>query len=176
LHRRFGHPHSDKLANLLKRTDPEKFNPKIRTMLEKISEYCKLCQFNRQKPRRFKFTLRDEKNFNEVVYVDLVTINKKNALHVVDEATRYQAARWLPANSADDVWRALRMCWIDVYLGPPNVVAHDAGKNLIARTFQLNANIMNIETKSIPIESPNSMTYVERYHTPLKRAFKIIKS
>jgi len=68
------------------------------------------------------------------------------------------------------------MCWIDVYLGPPNVVAHDAGKNLIARAFQLNANMMNIKTKEIPIESANSMTYVERYHTPLRRAFRIIKS
>jgi len=176
LHNRFGHPHTDKLINLLKRADPSKVKPKTRSILEKIADFCKSCQFHSQKPRRFKFTLRSDKQFNQMVYVDIVTIDKKNALHVVDEATRYQAARWLPDNSAETVWRCLRMCWIDVYLGPPNVVAHDAGKNLVARAFQLNAGIMKIDTKAIPVESANSMTYVERYHTPLRRAFKIIQS
>ena len=175
LHRRFGHPQAMKLFNFLKRAEPEKIDRKTRSRLEKIVKYCKLCQLHSQKPRRFKFTLREDKNFNEVIYVDIVTIDKKNALHVVDEATRYQAARWLPSMTADDVWRALRMCWIDVYVGPPDLIAHDAGKNLVAKAFQLNAGLMKIDTKPVPVESPNSMTYVERYHVPLKRAYAIIR-
>ena len=175
LHRRFGHPSTEKLHNLLKKIEPEKMNKDTRKILEEVVKFCKLCQFNSQKPRRFKFTLREDKIFNHTIYVDVVTIRKKNALHVVDEATRYQAARWLPTMSADDVWRSLRMCWIDVYLGPPDMVAHDAGKNFIARAFQMNTRFMNIRTKPIPVESPNSMSFVERYHTPLKRAFEIIR-
>lgn len=46
----------------------------------------------------------------------------KNALHSVDEVTRYQTACWLPTTSADSVLRALRMCWIDLYVGPPDIV------------------------------------------------------
>ena len=68
------------------------------------------------------------------------------------------------------------MCWIDVYLGTQDIIAHDAGSNLMARSFQLNAGLMKIETKPIPVEQANSMTYVEHYHVPLRRAFEIIKS
>lgn len=53
------------------------------------------------------------------------------------------------------------MFWIDVYIGPPEVFAHDAGKTFIARAFQ---------------QSSNSMTYVERYHMPLKLAYGIIRA
>lgn len=76
-----------------------------------------------------------DKEFNHTVIVDVVTIDKKNSLHVVDEATRYQDARWLTQISSDVVWRALRMCWIDLFVGPPDGIAHDAGKNFIARAF-----------------------------------------
>lgn len=176
LHRRFGHPQTEKLVNLLKRAEPEKLDINTRAMLDKIVKHCKLCQLHSQRPRRFKFTLRSEKHFNQVIYVDIVSIEKKHALHVVDEATRYQAARWIESDSADDVWRALRMCWIDVYIGPPDTVAHDAGKNFMARAFQQNAGLMKIDTKPIPVESSNSMTFVERYHAPLRKAYKIIRA
>lgn len=125
---------------------------------------------------RFKFSLPTEKNFNEVIYVDVVSIDSMNALHVVDEAKRYQAARFFSSISAEDVWRALRMCWIDVYLGPPDIIAHDAGSNLMARAFQMISGLMKIETKPVPVEQPNSMTYMERYHEPLRRAYNIIKT
>lgn len=35
---------------------------------------------------------------------------------------------------------------------------------------------MKIDTKAAPVESKNSMTYVERYHTPLKRSYGIIRA
>lgn len=175
LHRRFGHPSADKLYNLLKRANLNDLPEGTRATLEKISKYCRLCQFHAQRPRRFKFTLRTEKDFNQSVFVDLATIDKKICLHVVCEGTRYQAARWLPRTTASDVWRAFRLCWIDVYLGPPDIVVHDAGTNLIAKSFQTNNALMYINTKAVPIESANSMTYVERYHVPLRRAYKIMK-
>ena len=55
--------------------------------------------------RRIRVGLED-KNFNKVIYVDIVTIDKKNALHVVDEDTRYQAAQWPPSMTAEDIRRA----------------------------------------------------------------------
>lgn len=176
LHRRFGHPHAEKLINVLRRADPSNVDENTRTILKKIAAQCRQCQFHTQRPRRFKFSLRAEKDFNKVVYIDIVTIDKKPVLHVVDEATRYQAAKWLRNYSTNEVWRALRMSWIDVYLGPPDVLAHDAGKQLMATQFQQNSALMSIKTKPIPIEAPFSMTYVERYHDPLRRAYKIIKA
>lgn len=174
LHKRFGHPHADKLYNLLKRADLSNVDNSTRATLEEITRKCKPCQTYAQAPRRFKFVLRDDKDFNHTVFVDIFYIDKKPILHVVDEATRYQAARWLPNVTADAVWRAMRLCWIDVYLGPPDIVTHDAGKQFIAKVFQTNAALLHITTKCVPIESPNSMSYVERYHTPIRHAYKIV--
>lgn len=70
----------------------------------------------------------------------------------------------------------MRLCGIDVYVGPPDMITHDAGKQFVAKVFQSNASLVRIETKSVPIEAPNSFSLVERYHTPVRRALNIIKS
>ena len=173
LHRRFGHPSAEKLSALLRQTD-HKADNETRQTLEAISRECELCQRNAQAPRRFKFALHDDKQFNSTIYVDVLYINGRPVLHVVDEATNYQAARWLPNVAADTIWQALRLCWIDVYVGPPDVIAHDAGKGFIAGQFQASADMLHITTKGIPVESPQSMATVERYHAPLRRAYNII--
>jgi hypothetical protein len=68
-------------------------------------------------------------------------------LHVVDEATRFQAARWLDNGiSAVRVWEALRMSWIDTYLGPPDLVTHDSGTSFAAEEFQQYTNSLTIAT------------------------------
>ena len=103
-------------------------------------------------------------------------IDGKPILHVVDEATYYQAACWLGKTTADALQEALRLCWIDVYLGPPDLIVHDAGKNFMAKAFKANADQLHIRTKAVPIEAPHSMSIVERYHAPIRRAYNIIKA
>lgn len=95
-------------------------------------------------------------------------------LHVVDEATRFQTGLRLQDLRAETVWIALRRCWTDTYLGPPDILVHDAGSNFLARSFQENAGLLSIEYQSVPIEAANAMSFVERYHQPVRRAFKVI--
>src|SRR5271155_1799902 len=95
-------------------------------------------------------------------------------LHIVDEGTRFQAGRWLQNISAKHTWDVLRMCWIDTYLGPPDLITHDAGKNFISKEFKQYASTMGINTKGVPVEAHNSIGMVERYHGPLRRAYQII--
>lgn len=92
--------------------------------LENIVRSCKPCQTFASRSRRFKFTLRDDAQFNSSIYVDLFWIDRKSTLHVVDEETSYQAARCVPSVSAEKFWQALRICWINVHIGPPDVIAH----------------------------------------------------
>lgn len=175
LHRRFGHPSTDKLMNFLKRADENNLKSNTRSILQNIVKSCTACQLYAQKPRRFKFTIRENKEFNHTVYVDIFYIDNHPILHVVDEATNYQAAKWLRRVNTESVWKALKLCWIDVYIGPPEVIAHDAGKNFMSKEFQANAHLFDIKTKPIPVECPHSMTVVERYHAPIRRAYKIIR-
>ena len=95
-------------------------------------------------------------------------------LHVVDESTRFQAGQWLQDISARHTWDTLRACWIDTYLGPPDLITHDAGKNFVSKEFKQYAAAMGTTTKSVPVEAHNSIGMVERYHGPLRRAYQII--
>jgi hypothetical protein len=75
--------------------------------------------------------------------------------------------------SAKHTWDKLRECWIDTYLGPPDQIAHDAGKNFVSKEFQQYARTVGTVTKSVPVETHHSIGIVERYHGPVRRAYQI---
>jgi hypothetical protein len=131
---------------------------------------------NSKAPGRFKFTLKDDFEFNFEIIVDVMYIDGKPVLHIVDTATAFQAARFLKDMSAKAAWDTLKMCWIDTYLGPPDYIVHDAGKNFISTEFKQNARSLSIEVKEVPVEAHNSIGKGERYHAPLRRAFETIRS
>ena len=172
LHRRFGHPSISKLQAVLQRAGHEVDEE----ALDQLTRFCKHCQKHGKSPGRFKFTLQDDVEFNYCIIVDIMYINGQPLLHIVDQATRFQAGRWLQNISAKHTWDTLRMCWIDSYLGPPDLVATDAGKNFVSREFKQYAGIMGIKIKTVPVEAHNSIGLVERYHGPLRRAYQIIST
>ena len=143
--------------------------------MERLTKYCSFCQRYGKSPGRFKFTLRDDTTFNYSIIVDIMYIDGNPVLHVIDEATRFQAARWLQNISAKHTWDSLRLCWIDVYLGPPDYLHHDAGTNFVSKEFRQFALSMVITTKAVPVEAHWSIGIVERYHAMLRRAYLIIK-
>ena len=173
LHRRFGHPSVERLHKLLHSAGHDDVEIEA---LNQLTKFCYYCQKFGKSPGRFRFTLReqDDVNFNFNIVVDVMYINNSPVLHVVDEATRFQAGRWLQDISAKHTWDTLRLCWIDTYLGPPDQITHDAGKNFISKEFKHYATTMGVETKGVPVEAHNSIGMVERYHGPLRRAYQII--
>jgi len=106
LHRRFGHPSAEKLYKVLERSGHEVNKHNI----EQLTKFCSFCQKYGRSPGRFKFTLREDLDFNHSIYVDIMYINGSPVLHVIDEATRFQAARWLQNISAKHTWDMLRAC------------------------------------------------------------------
>jgi hypothetical protein len=173
LHRRFGHPSVNRLTKILQRADQE-FKTEA---LRRLTQICRYCQMNGKAPSRFRFTLKDDREFNYEIIVDIVQVDNKPVLHIVDSATSFQAARFLDARGqkAKDVWDTLRACWIDSYLGPPDWIVHDAGRNFASAEFRQYARAMSIEVDEVPVEAHNSIGKVERYHGPLRRAYNIIK-
>jgi hypothetical protein len=127
-YRRFGHLSATRLASVLERAGYS--DVRHRQVLNYITKYCARCQKFSGAPLRFKFTFRDNSiDFNHSVYIDVMYIDSSPLLHVVDEATRFQAARWLQNMTSQHVWNTLRTCWIDSYLGPPDIIVYDAGTN-----------------------------------------------
>jgi hypothetical protein len=144
--------------------------------IKNLTKFCSHCQKHGKSPGRFKFVLRDDQDsdFNHSIFVDVMYIDGNPILHIVDEATRFQAARWLQNVSAKHTWDMLRYCWIDTYLGPPGCIVHDAGKNFASKEFRQFAASMAVSTKSVPVEAHWSIGLVERAHPVLRRAYQII--
>lgn len=115
LHRSFGHPTVTALTNLLKRARPSEMTTDVRRALDEITEACKICAEHRTKPRRFRLTIgSDDFRFNHVVAIDVMYINNRPVLHIVDEATHYQAARFLRNMTSGEVWKTIHGAWIDI--------------------------------------------------------------
>ena len=170
LHRRFGHPSVHRLHQLLERSG---HNVELQA-LQYLTKYCEHCQKYSRSPGRFAFTLKDDLDFNYNVIIDIMYIEGKPVLHLVDEATRFQAGRWLKNVFAQNVWNQLCLCWIDTYLGPPDLVTADAGKQFMAKEFKQYAANIGIIVKNAPVEAHHSIGMVEYYHGPLRRVYSII--
>jgi len=170
LHRRFGHPSVRRFSQVLERAGQQIDTETLKT----ITKYCHQCQMHSKSPGRFKFTLKDDYEFNYSVIADVLWINGDAVLQVVDDATSFGAAGFLPDMSATTTWNKLRQLWIDTYLGPPEKIVHDAGKNFASDEFRQLASSMSIQVKEVPVEAHNSIGKVERYHAPLRRAYEIL--
>lgn len=96
-------------------------------------------------------------------------------LHIVDEATHFNAATFLERQKSEATWKALLKCWSRVQLGPRGYLRVDQGSNLISKEFKGCAQAGGITVLDAPIESPSNMSHVEKYHAPLRRAYKGIR-
>ena len=66
------------------------------------------------------------------------------------------------------------MYWIDIYLGPPNIIIYNTGKNFINKEFKQYAIIFRIVIKGVSIKAHNSVGIVKRYYGPLRCIYHII--
>jgi hypothetical protein len=170
LHRRFEHSFIMKLHNLLKRFDHDV----EKIVLKKLIKFCIFCQKYVKSSERFIFTLKDEISFNYSVIVDVMYIENSLILHVVDDATRFQIAKWLQNISAKHIWEMLRLCRIDVYLNLSDHILIDVDKNFASRKFRQFAISMTIIIKAVIVEAHWSIEVVKRYHAELRRAYQMI--
>jgi hypothetical protein len=104
LHRRFDHFSARRLYEILMRSGHIVESHAI----EQLNKYCHHCQMHGKSPGRFSFSIRDsDPEFNFNILVDILYIEAKGenkpVLHLVDEAIRFQADRWLKDISAKHV-------------------------------------------------------------------------
>jgi len=60
------------------------------------------------------------------------------------------------------------MCWINIYLGPLDLIISDVGKNFISKEFKEYVNTIGICIKVVLVEAYNSISIVERYYSLLR--------
>jgi hypothetical protein len=106
LHRRFGHLFVRQLFNLLERSGHDV----KKSIMKKLIRFCAFCQKHSRSSERFKFILKNDVNFNFFIMMNIMYIDNSLILHVIDEAIRFQAIKWLQNINAKHIWEMLRLC------------------------------------------------------------------
>jgi hypothetical protein len=70
----------------------------------------------------------------------------------------------------------LRTCWINTYLGPPDLITHNARKNFASNKFKQYTLVIEVGTKKVLVKAYNSISIVKRYHGLIQRVYQIIVS
>ena len=141
-------------------------------IVTKIVAQCDPCQRVKNAPYRFRVTLGQEHTrFNSKVYMDLMHIEGDYVLHLVDEATRFSAAKFLGKRvTTEKVWEAFIQCWSSVYTGMLHTIAVDEGTQH-SDIFGELSKIYDIDVQKSGTESHNSLGIGERYHDTLRKTF-----
>ena len=106
VHNHFYHSEPDRLYSLFRRADPSSISSQLLQDLDSINSTCDTCQREASSPHRFRVSLsHGDVIFNRENCLDLMKINGKQILHVVDRDTRLSAAAILQGESTKDVWR-----------------------------------------------------------------------
>jgi len=63
-----------------------------------------------------------------------------------------------------------------VYTEPSDIITTDTGKNFTSNEFKNEAKALSINIKKVPVKAHNSISKIERYHTPLRHAYDILRS
>ena len=112
----------------------------------------------------------DNVRFNARAFIDIMYLDGKPALHIVDEATRFLAARFLSKISTDSIWEAVILCWSSVYTGLPEYIMVDEGAQF-RHTFAELAKLHDVKVEKSRVQSHNSLGIRERYHKPLRDTY-----
>lgn len=125
--------------------------------------------------------------FNRELALDLMFLDKKAVLHVVDTQTHFSAAAFLKQQTIEHVWYAFLMCWAAIYTGLPDEIKVDQGgvitsqrwKGLIFPSLRESSipvtDMTGIELSLSGVESHNSLGAGEGNNDPLRRIYNKIR-
>lgn len=176
LHRQFFHPSTDKLFNLIQKARPEHATKETRKSLEDITARCDPCQRIQSAPLRFRVSFGAENvRFNERIIVDIMYIDGDPILHIIDEGTHFNAARFLPDVGTDTIWKTILLSWTSIYTGMPHRILVDQG-SAFGEPFANLCRVGGVEVQRTGVEAHSSLNIGERYHEPLRKTFRKLMS
>lgn len=153
------------------RANPDTLDGFGRKVLEDVLRKCEVCIQHAAKLRRFKVKVgTDDLRFNHIVAIDVMYINSRPILHPVDEATHFNTAQCLKNMTSQHFWKTVLRCWSRVQLCLPDFLHVDQGSNFVSTELAANATVDGVTVVEVSIESPSTMSYVERYHASLRLA------
>lgn len=96
--------------------------------------------------------------------MDVVHLAEGNFLHIICSGTGFQQEKFINKISADSAWRALKLYWINVYAGAPDLITSEAGSKFTVEEINQAASSMGIIIKAVLTEAHHRIRKVERGH------------
>lgn len=172
IHRHFFYAHFEKFFAVLRRSDLDVMTGDDQVKLEKIRQKCEVWQRICEATRFFRAALPNpDSTFKKCVYNELMSIEPKTVLHVVDHDTKYYAASFLGGESTKNVWNEFFRIWVNTYAGFPGTIATDQGSQLISDEWGTILAIHGIVKRSFGVKSRNTLGVGERYHAYLRQTY-----
>ncbi len=169
----------------MKLAKPTEINSETRELLQEIADHCDTCQRYSSPPLRFKASIPDESElvFGDELSIDLMFLDSKAVLHIVDTATRFSAATFLDSHgetygqSVDGIWLAFCMTWCTMYTGYPNRLRTDQGSVFTSDRWRQIAESNGIQLRLSGVKAHSSLGIGEKLHGPLRRIYnKVVAS
>jgi hypothetical protein len=171
----FWHPTTQKLYELIKRSTPDQATAETRTLLEDIAQRCRTCQALSRKPYRFKVSMPENVVFNQTLAMDIMYLEGKALLHVVDTSTNFSNAIFLQSQSVESIWLAFLECWATLFIGLPDKIRTDSGSVLTSDKWNTIMNESGIVLQLSGVEHHNGIGQGETYHSALRRVYSRVR-
>lgn len=78
----------------------------------------------------------DKVIFNQELAIDLVWLEKKLVLHIVENHTEFQNAIPISTKRAEDIWYEFVEGWASLYVGYPNLIRLDQESSFKSDIFE----------------------------------------
>lgn len=144
---------------------PEKTSIEVLHYLETVESTCELCQRLSHTPHRFRVS-RPEKDvvFNRTVCMEIVFLDLKSVLHVVDQDTKLSAVAFFRSQTTEETWETFMRIWVSVHIGFPDTIATDQGTQFQSQRWKTLLLTAGIKHKTSGVQSQNALGVSERYH------------
>lgn len=177
LHRHFAHPPADRLAAILRRAGDPNVEQGTRAQLTELTKQCDICQRLARQPGRFRVTLPpDDVVFNRTVLLDVMYLDRRPLLHIIDKDTLFSAACFLNGETVEAVWQAYLDSWVCRYIGHAEAMHIDAAPQFRSAAWQALAQSAGTRLINSGVESHNALGSGERYHEYLRNIYRRVRS
>jgi len=173
IHRHFFNAKPERLNAVMRRAKNEDAVPETLQRLQDVAATCDVTQRLAKEPGRFRAALPEgDVIFNLVVLIDLMFLNGRAVLHIVNKDTLFSAATYLrDGQSTAAVWDAYMSVWVNKYADYSKHIYVDAGTKLQAVEYKALPHAAGVRVYDSGVESHNSLGAGERYHAYLRNLY-----
>eukprot|EP00971_Amphidinium_carterae_P350102 6491381-Amphidinium_carterae.1 len=165
LHVRWWHASPDKMEQILRTCG---VSDVVLSEVRLVCETCSICRKWRKPNPQPKTTARFSTDFNQALQMDIMFIERRAVVHLIDEATRFSVACFVPSVEDQSLIAVLGHEWFRIF-GPPTTLVCDQEGGIMSDWAGVQLSKWGVNRMALPERTHASV--VERHHAILRDTF-----